>query len=57
LSDSIYSQFIASGSNHVQYETIPFADHNSAAIPAIARSIEWFQQLRNKSEISLQANN
>jgi len=57
LSDSIYSQFIASGSEQVQYETIPFADHNSAAIPAIARSIEWFQQLRNKSEISLQVNN
>jgi pimeloyl-ACP methyl ester carboxylesterase len=53
LSDSIYSQFNALGSNQVQYETIPFTDHNSAATPAIVRSIDWFQQLRNKSEISL----
>ncbi len=57
LSDSIYSQFNALGSNQVFYETLPFTDHNSAALPAIVRSIDWFQQLRNKSEITLTAIN
>lgn len=47
LSDTIYSQFIRAGSENVTYQPIPLNDHNTAAIPAIAIAVEWFQIFKN----------
>lgn len=46
ISDSIYQQFIEKGSTQITYQPIPLNDHNTAAIPAIAIAIEWFQNLK-----------
>jgi pimeloyl-ACP methyl ester carboxylesterase len=47
LSDSIYNDFIDAGALNVEYEIITGADHNSAAAPAIGRSLIWFDSFRS----------
>ncbi|MGE4289445.1 MAG: alpha/beta hydrolase family protein [Salinivirgaceae bacterium] len=47
LSDSIFSDFIDAGALNVEYDIIAGADHNSAAAPAIGRSLIWFDSFRS----------
>jgi pimeloyl-ACP methyl ester carboxylesterase len=46
VSDSIYTDFIAAGSEKVTYVSFPELDHNTAAIPAIIYTLNWFDEFR-----------
>jgi pimeloyl-ACP methyl ester carboxylesterase len=47
LSESIFSDFQAAGATQVSYVSIPQADHNTAAAPAIGLALNFFKQYRS----------